>query len=175
MNALSLIYNLSYPGFFILGLISTAIPFYSPPLYLSLPFILYKTHLNTFLAIILTALGMTTGQLTSYYIGYTGEKLLDKKLENNKIYKKFLDILEKYGLLILPVTAAIPFPIFDIIAISYGLAREDVKTFFILVFIGKLIKTSYVTIIGLYILTHLHLIKYYYAHICYICRTRIGR
>jgi len=149
-----LVYNFSYLGFFILGFISTALPFYSPPLYLSLPLILYKTHLNTLLATILTALGMTVGELIPYYIGYASEKVLDKKLIDNKVYNKFSNILDRYGLIILPIVSAIPFPLFDIIAISYGLTKMNVKTFFILVFAGKLIKTSYVVLIGLYALTH---------------------
>jgi len=154
MDVLSLIYNFSYLGFFILGFLSTALPFYSPPLYLSLPIILYKTHLSALLAIVLTAFGMTVGELIPYYIGYVSEKVLDKKIENNVIYKRFSTILDRYGLLILPILSAIPFPLFDIIAISYGLTKMDIKTFFILVFAGKLIKTTYVVIIGLYALTH---------------------
>jgi len=154
MDVLSLIHNFSYLGFFILGFLSTALPLYSPPLYLSLPVILYKTHLSAFLATILTALGMTVGELIPYYIGYASKKVLHKKIENNIVYKKFSIILDKYGLLALPILSSIPFPLFDIVAISYGLTKMDVKTFFILVFAGKLIKTTYVVIIGLYALTH---------------------
>jgi len=150
-----LIYTFSYFGFFILGILSTAIPFFSPPLYLSLPLILYKTHLSKLLATILTALGMTVGELVAYSIGYVGEKAFDKKIKDNPIYKKFSNILDKYGQIILPLFAAIPFPFFDIIAISYGFAKTDIKTFFILVFSGKLIKTSFVVILGSYALMHL--------------------
>jgi len=154
MDILSLIHSFSYLGFFIIGFLSTALPFYSPPLYLSLPFILHKTHLSAILATLLTALGMTVGELIPYYIGYASKNVFNKRIEETKIYKKFSYILDRYGLLILPIISAIPFPLFDLVAISYGLTKMDVKTFFILVFAGKLIKTSYVVVIGLYALTH---------------------
>jgi len=155
MDVLTLIYTFSYLGFFILGFLSTAIPFFSPPLYLSLPLILYKTNLSKILATILTALGMATGEIVSYSIGYAGEKAIDKKIRNNYFYKKFSNALDKYGLIILPLLSAIPFPFFDIVGMSYGFAKVDIKTFFIFVFAGKLIKTSFVVILGSYILTYL--------------------
>jgi len=156
MNVLDLIYTFSYFGFFILGFISTALPF-SPPLYLSLPLILHLTGLNNLLAIIITSLGMTVGELIPYYMGYVGEEALDKKINNNPIYKKLSNILNKYGLIILPLIVAIPFPLFDIVAIFYGFAKIDIRTFFILVLSGKLVKTSFVVILGSYALMYLYL------------------
>jgi len=154
MDVLDLIYTFSYFGFFILGFLSTAAPI-SPPLYLSLPLILHITNLNALLATILTALGMTVGELIPYYIGYVGEELLNEKIKNNPVYRRFSNILNKYGIIALPIIVVIPFPFFDAAAALYGFAKIDIKTFFILVFVGKLVKTSFVVILGYYALIHL--------------------
>ncbi|MEM4841300.1 MAG: VTT domain-containing protein [Nanopusillaceae archaeon] len=153
MDISFLIDTFSYFGFFLIGFFSTFGLFISPPLYLFIPIILTMKKFNLILVTILTALGMSVGDCIGYLIGYSGEKVLEKKLIKKEKYIKFSKFLDKYGHIIIPILAAIPFPFFDTVAILYGFAKSDIKNFFLYLFIGRLIKIAFIILGGLYVMS----------------------
>jgi len=138
-----------------IGLLSTIGLFISPPLYLSLPLILYKTKFNPILSTLLVALGMSVGDTIGYFIGFSSEKLLENKIYEKERYKKFSEFINKYGPITIPLLSALPFPFFDALAIACGFAKIDIKSYFIYLFFGRLIKVSLIVIAGQYILIRL--------------------
>ncbi|MBR9706970.1 MAG: DedA family protein [Candidatus Diapherotrites archaeon] len=100
------------------------------------------TTYNPILLILAAGFGAGVGELTAYYVGVGGEKAY-KRLKNYEpkevnIIRNYFD---KYGLWAIILFAATPLPL-DIIGILAGIARYEVKTFFIGALIGKLLKYS---------------------------------
>ncbi len=157
MDIGSIISSFSYFGFFLIGFFSTLGLFISPPLYLSLPIIIQKGGFNPFFAIILTALGMSVGDTIGYFIGFSSEKIVEDKINKKKKYQKFSNLLNKYGPIIISIFAAMPFPFYDALAIACGFAKVNIKTYFIYLFIGRLVKVSLVVAGGYYLITSLSL------------------
>ena len=88
---------------------------------------------------------MALGELTSYFIGLGGNNLMKEKYK--KAVKRFEKFFKKYGFISIVVTAFIPFP-FDIVGISAGIARYDIKKFLLAVFIGRFFKALLLALLG---------------------------
>jgi len=105
--------------------------------------IMISVGLNQYEILIVATIGSLLGTWINYYIGYIGSKIIDKHLKEENVIriKKRVD---KYGWLGLLVIIAIPvFPV-DPITVLCGVARMNFLEFTIVVFLGKLLKYSFV-------------------------------
>jgi len=136
--------SFGYIGIFLISLISTSTIFLPAPLYL---IILAASALgmNPILIAISSGFGMALGELTSYFIGLGGNNLMKEKYK--KAVRRFERFFKKYGFISIVVTAFIPFP-FDIVGISAGIARYDIKKFLLAVFIGRFFKALLLALLG---------------------------
>jgi membrane protein DedA with SNARE-associated domain len=133
-----------YIGVFLVSAISTSTIFLPAPLYL---IIIASSSLgmNPILVAFFSGLGMTVGELTGYFIGLGGNLLMIKK--HKKSIKKFGKFFKKYGFIAISTAAFLPFP-FDIVGISAGIGRYDIKKFLLATFIGKFLKALIFALAG---------------------------
>ena len=78
----------------------------------------------------------TLGELTGYYLGYTGRGIL----EGNRLYLKMEVWIRRRGLLLLFLASLIPNPFFDVAGIAAGALRYPLWRFLGVVWVGKSIK-----------------------------------
>ena len=82
--------------------------------------------------------GATIGELSSYFVGYLGRKIiLDKYSEK---YKKAEFWMERYGSFAIFLFALLPILIFDLIGIVAGSAKFPLWKFILACFAGRLIR-----------------------------------
>ncbi|HEX8965527.1 MAG TPA: VTT domain-containing protein [Patescibacteria group bacterium] len=96
---------------------------------------------------LVASLGSGLGDLTSYILGFSSNKVLIKK--EHKRYEKLILIFEKYGAVIIFILALIPNPIFDALGIISGILKYPVEKFFLWVFLGRLIRNLLLAFFGL--------------------------
>ena len=75
----------------------------------------------------------TLGELTSYYLGYSGQGVL----EGNRFYVKMEGWMRRRGLLLLFLVSLIPNPFFDVVGIAAGALRYPIWRFLGVVLVGK--------------------------------------
>jgi uncharacterized membrane protein YdjX (TVP38/TMEM64 family) len=92
--------------------------------------------LNPLLTGIFSAVGSTLGELTGYFAGVGGGEIVDK----NKKMIKVKGWMDKYGLWVIFVLAAIPNPLFDLAGIVSGASGIPLKKYLLIVLSGKIIK-----------------------------------
>lgn len=100
--------------------------------------------LNLYLVVLVAAVGSTLGTCVNYGVGLLlGRKFVEKYVRKDKILKA-QKLMNKYGWSGLLIILAIPIPgvPVDPITIFPGLAKMRFKEFFVVVFVGKLIKYS---------------------------------
>ena len=78
----------------------------------------------------------TLGELTGYYLGYSGRGVVDR----TRIYQKMEGWMRRGGWLVLFLLALIPNPIFDLGGIAAGALRYPLWRFLAVVWVGKLLK-----------------------------------
>jgi len=139
-----LLKSFGYFGIFLVSLISASTIFLPLPLYLIIV-AASAIGMNPFLVALSSAIGMAVGELTSYFIGLGGNKLLEKR--HKKGMKNFERFFKKYGFVAIVITAFIPFP-FDIVGISAGLGRYEIKKFLLAVFVGRFFKAILLALLG---------------------------
>jgi len=144
--------DLGYLGVFIANLLGSA------TIILPIPSFAATVAAGAFLSPVLTALfsaaGSTIGELTGYYTGLgSGDfiKWSDKRV------KKVQAWIDKYGLWVVFVLAAIPNPLFDIAGIISGASKVSVWKYLLIVFSGKLIKFLILAYTGFGIFKLFHL------------------
>jgi len=146
INWIDIIKAFSYFGFFILGLISSSTIFIPFPIPIYFPIVFSeKLGLNPIISAFFAALGSSFGETTSYFIGKGITITLLKKEE--KKYKKYVKIFEKYGDVLIFLFASLPLP-FDTIGIISGFLKYDIKKFLIFTFVGKLVKMLIIVYLG---------------------------
>ena len=135
-----------YAGIFIASLIGSA------TIILPVPYLLLifssSSVLNPFLVGVIAGVGSSIGELTSYFVGVGGSKTILKKYK--KQFNKIEKVLENYkgdlGILLLSV-APIPF---DLVGIFCGTINYNIKRFFIITIIGKIVKHLIIAYAGFY-------------------------
>ena len=142
--------NLGYMGLFIANLLGSATILLPLPSFATT--IAAGAFLNPVLAGIFSATGSTIGELTGYYAGRGGEELI-KKDKNIKRVQKWMD---KYGLWVVFVLAAVPNPLFDLAGIISGASHIPVRKYLIAVLSGKLIKFILLAYLGFGVLKIFH-------------------
>ena len=78
----------------------------------------------------------TLGELTGYFLGYTGRGILDR----SRLYQRLEGWTRRRGWLVLFVVALIPNPIFDLVGIAAGALRYPLWRFLGVVWMGKFCK-----------------------------------
>ncbi|MEM0266628.1 MAG: VTT domain-containing protein [Archaeoglobaceae archaeon] len=135
-----------YPGIFLISLISNSIPFVSLP-YLNFLFALspFFSFEDLVVVSILSALGASIGKIFVYTIGAGMRLTLSEKTKENLMF--FEKIFKKWGFFAIFLFAASPLPD-DVLYIPLGIARYRISYYFLAVFLGKLVITSYVLVFG---------------------------
>ncbi|MEM0088237.1 MAG: VTT domain-containing protein [Archaeoglobaceae archaeon] len=135
-----------YPGIFLISLISNSIPFVSLP-YLNFLFALspFFSFEDLVVVSILSALGASIGKIFVYTIGAGMRLTLSEKTKENLMF--FEKIFKKWGFFAIFLFAASPLPD-DVLYIPLGIAKYRISYYFLAVFLGKLVITSYVLVFG---------------------------
>jgi len=76
------------------------------------------------------------GELTGYYLGYSGQGILSGRA----LYIRIEDWMRRRGWLALFLVSLVPNPIFDFVGIAAGALRYPLWRFLIVVWTGKIIK-----------------------------------
>ena len=126
--------SFGYSGVFFLSLLGSASMILPVPGLISLCTV--SAILNPFTLGLLAAIGETIGEVTGYAVGFGGKGLLDK----SRVYRWVKSWMEKRGGLVIFIVSIIPNPLFDIVGIAAGATKYPVKKFFLIVFIGKILK-----------------------------------
>jgi len=96
--------------------------------------------LNPFMVAVVAASAEAVGELTGYLAGMGGSSLF----ERNRFYLRFKQLFLRYAGLTIVLFSIIPNPLFDIVGVAAGSILYPVKRFLLLVFIGKVVKFSWV-------------------------------
>ncbi len=92
--------------------------------------------LSPFLVGVIAGTAETAGELSGYYLGYTGRDVLSR----SRIYQRLESWMRRRGWLLLFLVSLVPNPIFDIVGIAAGALRYPVWGFLAVVWAGKLLK-----------------------------------
>ena len=98
--------------------------------------------LNPFLLAVVAASAEAVGELTGYLAGMGGKAVFDR----NRFYLRFKNLFSRYAALTLLVGSIIPNPLFDIMGVAAGSILYPVRKFLLLVFIGKVVKFTWVAL-----------------------------
>lgn len=105
------------------------------------------TRLNPFILGLVSGLGATIGELSSYLVGRAGRRALDpQQLSRLDVVRRLLD---KYGYLTIILFAATPLPD-DLLLVPLGLIKYDLKTLVVSVWIGKTVLALALAYAGYY-------------------------
>jgi membrane protein DedA with SNARE-associated domain len=90
--------------------------------------------------------GQALGELTGYMAGYSGQTLVDE----NPIYDRLAQWMQRYGSLTIFVLAVIPNPLFDVGGVVAGALRFPAWKFLTSCVTGKVIKSIVFAMAGYY-------------------------
>ncbi len=94
------------------------------------------TALNPAAVAIIAGLAGTIGELTGYFLGYSGSAVLERR----RFYHRVEGWMRKRGWLILFLISAVPNPLFDVAGIAAGALRYPLWRYFVAVGLGKQVK-----------------------------------
>jgi membrane protein YqaA with SNARE-associated domain len=134
--------SLAYLGGFIAMLVGNATVVLPVP-GLILVYIL-GGRLNPLLLGLAAGPGAALGEMTGYFAGYGGSALID----NVALYRRIKGWMDRYGLAVISVLAAIPNPAFDMAGIVAGSLRLKWWQFLLAAAIGKTIQAITVAYAG---------------------------
>lgn len=89
-----------------------------------------------FWAALVASIGSTLGEVTAYYVGYSGKKLLD--LQRFRRYQTAERWMKRYGALAIFTSALLPIFIFDFVGIAAGVLRFPLRKFLLFCFLARL-------------------------------------
>ncbi|EKE12498.1 MAG: hypothetical protein ACD_13C00193G0008 [uncultured bacterium] len=127
--------SLGYLGVLIANLIGSATIVLPAPSFAST--IAVGALLNPALTATFSAFGSTIGELTGYFLGRGGGKIVGTGGKNIGKIKKWIG---EHGLWVVFVLAVIPNPLFDLAGFVSGASHISVWKYLAVVFAGKLIK-----------------------------------
>lgn len=94
---------------------------------------------NPILVALLASVGGTLGELTAYYAGYWGSKVVVKR--ESRTYLQFERWARRYGIFAVMIFAALPFMPLHLGGIAAGALRLPLWQYLLAMFIGKAAKT----------------------------------
>ena len=92
--------------------------------------------LSPFLVGIIAGTAEAAGEMSGYYLGYTGRDVLSR----SRIYHRLENWMRRRGWLLLFLVSVVPNPIFDIVGIAAGALRYPILGFLAVVWAGKVLK-----------------------------------
>lgn len=133
-------------GLFLVNAVSSASLVVAGPGFLSV--IAGGAIYNPFLVAFIGSLGSAAGDMLSFAIGLSGRRLAEEAL-NKKIWFRVLnDLFKKHGLWILFMFSLVPNPLFDSIGFLAGAFSFSPWKFFIVVFVGRMIRFYLLALLG---------------------------
>lgn len=94
------------------------------------------TFLNPAAVAIIAGLAGTIGELTGYFLGYSGSGVLERR----RFYHRVENWMQRRGWLLLFVISAVPNPLFDVAGIAAGALRYPLWRYLLAVGLGKQVK-----------------------------------
>ncbi len=152
-----LISQYGYIALFFSSIVSAATVIIPVPLYV-LIFFASNVGLNPLIVGIVSGIGSGLGEITGYWVGMGGRKVLGKKIK--KIPKQIHNInklIKKYGFFGIFAFGLLPLP-FDVIGIISGANHFGLKKFLLAAILSKIIKTLLIAYAGSFTLPF---IEYY--------------
>ena len=108
------------------------------------------SFIELFAVAFVTGFGAAIGEMTAYIMGLLGVKTFEKAKRSEFIQINVIrDKLSKSGVIFIFLGALTPFP-FDIIGITAGLIKYDLKKFFVAALLGKFVRYLIIGIAALY-------------------------
>ncbi len=107
---------------------------------------------NPVIVAIVASVGSTLGELTGYYAGYLGEKIIID--EQNPTYQWAVKWMNRYGIWTVLVIAAIPLVLFDVVGLIAGALRLPLWKFLLACWIGRVPKAFLEAYIGAGLIPH---------------------
>jgi membrane protein YqaA with SNARE-associated domain len=101
---------------------------------------------NPIIIAMISSVGSTLGEITGYYAGYVGEKIIVN--EQNRNYQRAVSWMKRYGIWTVLVIAAIPLVLFDVVGLIAGALRLPLWKFLIACWIGRIPKAFIEAYIG---------------------------
>jgi membrane protein YqaA with SNARE-associated domain len=133
-------------GILIINFFSSATFFVSGPAFLTV--IAGGSIYHPILVGLTAALGTALGDIVSFFFGYSTRHLALVKLEKRLLFRVFEDFFKLHGNWILFLMALIPNPFFDAAGLVAGIFKFDIKRYFIIVFVGRLVRFLLLAYIG---------------------------
>ena len=130
-----------YAGIWLLAFIGAALVF-APVGALAAVCVAATVDLNPFLIAVVAGSAEAIGELTGYLVGMGGKPIFDR----NRFYLRFRNLFSRYAGLTLLIGSAVPNPLFDVMGVAAGSILYPVKRFILLVFIGKVVKFTWVSL-----------------------------
>jgi len=140
-----LAYTFGYSGVFILALLCNITFFLPAPLVV--PVYAMGAFHNPILLGLYSGLGSTIGEFSSYYIGIGGSKIINKKYSKQVAITRCL--LERHGAFLIFLFAFTPLPD-DLLLVTYGIIKYDLKKAFTAMLLGKILMNTLVSYAGRY-------------------------
>jgi len=133
-----------YVGAFVISLIASAtIVLPAPGLAI---IIAMSPSLDPIVLGIVAGIGSALGELTGYAAGAGGSALIPPRRQAQ--FEWVRQMTHRYGVLILALLAALPFPLFDFAGIVAGVIRMPVLRFLLAAAVGKSIKYIILILLG---------------------------
>ena len=131
--------SIGYASIFFLSFIAAALIFL-PVSALASVCVAVAVDLNPFIVAVVAASAESIGELTGYLAGMGGKAIFDR----NRFYLRFKNLFSRYASLTLLFGSAVPNPLFDVMGVAAGSILYPVKRFLLLVFIGKVVKFTWI-------------------------------
>ena len=94
------------------------------------------TFLNPAAVAVIAGLAGTLGELTGYFLGYSGSGVFERR----RFYHRVEGWMRRRGWLLLFVISAVPNPLFDVAGIAAGALRYPLWRYLVAVGLGKQVK-----------------------------------
>ena len=140
-----------YPGIFLVSILSNA------TLIFPIPGVVFTSAMgavfNPFWVAVAAGSGAAIGELTGYLAGFSGQVILDRR----EFYDKLVELMRKYGDVVVLVLAFIPNPVFDLAGMAAGMLKLPVGRFLLWCTAGKILKMLVFSYTGASIFNFFHI------------------
>ncbi len=107
---------------------------------------------NPIIVAMVASVGSALGEITGYYAGYVGEKIIVN--EQNRTYQRAVSWMKRYGIWTVLVIAAIPLVLFDVVGLIAGALRLPLWKFLLACWVGRIPKAFIEAYIGAGLIPH---------------------
>jgi membrane protein YqaA with SNARE-associated domain len=107
---------------------------------------------NPVIVALVASVGSALGEITGYYAGYLGEKIIID--DQNPTYQRSVSWMKRYGVWTVMVIAAIPLVLFDVVGLIAGALRLPLWKFLLACWVGRIPKGFIEAYIGAGLIPH---------------------